>query len=155
MFREMRRKESLMNEREAVRVLEEGLYGTLATAGEEGYPYSTPLNYVYVDNMIYFHSAPEGHKLDNIKYNCRVCFSVVGSFMIIPEKFDTNYDSVVVFGKAREVVEENEKKKALMLLIEKYSKEYMEEGMRYIEKSIKRVSVFKIEIEHLTGKCGK
>jgi len=155
MFREMRRKESRMNEQEAVKVLEEGLYGNLATIGEEGYPYSIPLNYVYADNAIYFHSAPEGHKLDNIKYNNRVCFGVVGTFRIIPEKFDTNYESAVVFGKACEVTDEKEKKKALLLLVEKYSKDYMEEGKKYIEKSLNRVSVFKIEIEHLTGKCGK
>jgi hypothetical protein len=155
MFKEMRRRESRMSGQEAVKVLEEGLYGNLATVGEEGYPYLTPLNYVYADNIIYFHSAPEGHKLENIKFNDRVCFSVVGRFRIIPEKFDTNYDSVVVFGKVGEVTDEEEKKKALMLLVNKYSKDYMDEGRQYIERSINRVSVFKIDIEHLTGKRGK
>jgi len=155
MFREMRRKEKHMNEQEAVKVLEEGLYGNLATMGEEGYPYTIPLNYAYVDNTVYFHTAMEGQKLDNIKHNGRVCFSVVDTFKIMPEKFSTNYESVVVFGKASEVTDEEEKKKALLLLVEKYSKDYMEEGKKYIEKSLDRVSVVKIDIEHLTGKRGK
>ena len=43
-------------------------------SGEDGYAYGVPLNYVYVDNSIYFHCAKEGHKLDNIKIICEYPF---------------------------------------------------------------------------------
>jgi uncharacterized protein len=57
-------------------VLERAAIGRLATTGADGYPYVTPVNFVYHDGRIYFHSAPEGEKLSNIAREPRVCFEV-------------------------------------------------------------------------------
>jgi nitroimidazol reductase NimA-like FMN-containing flavoprotein (pyridoxamine 5'-phosphate oxidase superfamily) len=72
--------------------------------------------------------------------------------------FDTNFNSVVIFGKAKEVIE-NEKLDGLIALLKKFLKlnefdRYKEAGIKYIEKSLKRTKVIKIEIEHMTGKRG-
>lgn len=152
MFRKMRRKEKQMTEEDTIKVLKEGVYANLATISDNGYPYSVPLNYVYKDDVIYFHSATAGHKLDNIKANSKVSLSVVNYLKILPDKFNVQYNSAVVFGKASEVTDEKEKIEALKLIIEKYSKDYIEQGMQYIKKSLDRVSIFKIEIDHKTGK---
>lgn len=154
MFKEMRRKEKMMSRKETVKVLEESSYGCLATIGPNGYPYSVPLNYAYQNGAIYLHSAPQGEKIDNIRFNNKVTFSVVNYIKIIPEKFDTEYDSAVVFGKAYEVDGEREKNEALVLLIKKYSPDCLEQGLEYIAK-VKDVAVIKIVIEHMTGKRGR
>ena len=155
MFKELRRKKKLMSQEDASKIIKEASYGTLASVGEDGYPYAVPLNYAYENGTIYFHSAPEGHKIENIKHNHKVSFSVVTYQQVLPEKFDTEYDSVIVFGKAFEIIDEQEKKQALTLLIEKYSGDYLEQGARYIDRAVKGVGVFKIEIEHMAGKCGR
>jgi len=121
-----------MSEEAVKNILTNADYGTLACIGENGYPYSVPLNYAYDNGKVYFHSAKEGHKIDNISFNSKVCFSAVGYNKILPEKFDTEYDSVILFGKASRITEETEKKRALMLLIEKYSSGYCAEGLEYI-----------------------
>lgn len=144
-----------MNQADTIKALTEGSYGTLATVVDNGYPYTTPLNYAYQNGEIYFHSALNGQKLDNITHHNKVCFSVVGHEKLLPEKFNTEYDSVIAFGKAYVVTEEEEKKKALMLLVEKYSREYTEQGTEYIAKAINTVAVYKIQIEHMTGKHGR
>ncbi len=50
--------------------------GRLATNGVAGYPYITPVNFVYYNQRIYFHCAPRGEKLENINRDSKVCFQV-------------------------------------------------------------------------------
>lgn len=152
MFKEMRRKDKEMDKNSVIDIVKNGKYGIMSTVGDDGYPYGIPLNYVYIDNNIYFHCAPEGHKINNLKYNEKVSFCIVELAEILPEKFTTKYRSAVIFGKAREVLEEKEKKKAFMELIHKYSNEYTEAGERYIDKSMDAAKIFKIEIEDIKGK---
>ena len=48
---------------------------------------------------------------------------------------------------------DEEKRKALRLLVNKYSKGFEEIGEKYIDKSWSRTATFKIEIEHITAKA--
>lgn len=154
MFREMRRKDKQLPIDESIEILKKADYGVLSTYDSNGYPYATPLNYVYSGNSIYFHCAPVGQKLDNIEGCDRVSFCVVSDVELLPDKFDTNYKSVVIFGKAIEITEQ-EKENALLELIKKYSKDYIEKGKDYINKAKGSIKVMKIDIEHMTGKAQK
>ncbi len=154
MFKEMRRKDRELTKEEANELLTRCEYGTLSTIGADGYPYGVPLDFVYDDNCIYFHCAKEGHKLENIENNCNVSFCVVNDVELIPDDFSTKYKSTIIFGKAKEVFEE-EKMKVLVLILEKYSKEFMESGTRYIEAMWDKTKVIKVEIEHMTAKGKK
>jgi len=57
-------------------LLDRCLVGRLATTGQDGYPYITPVNYTYLNGSIYFHCARKGEKLENIHNDSRVCFQV-------------------------------------------------------------------------------
>ncbi len=73
----MRRKHSeVSDKREMERILCSTNIGRLGTTGADGYPYVTPVNFVYYRGNIYFHCAPAGEKLDNIARDSRVCFEV-------------------------------------------------------------------------------
>lgn len=154
MFKKMRRKDRSIDNQQAVELLKRGEYGVLSTVGENGYAYGVPLNYIYYDGNIYFHCAVEGSKLDNIAHNNKVSFCVVGDIEPIPDKFSYRYESVIVFGRAIEVYDK-EKEEALVALIKKYSAEFMEKGMKYIQTDCNKAKVIKISIEHLTGKARK
>lgn len=151
MFREMRKKEREVFDEELRSIIENGEYGNLATINEDGYPYVVPISYVYYNNFIYFHCAKEGQKLDNISRNNKVSFSVISSTEVIPKQFSTKYKSVIAFGEALEVFEE-EKEEVLLRLIEKYSVEYLEQGKKYISAAKDKTVVIKIDIKHITGK---
>jgi uncharacterized protein len=151
LFREMRRKEKELTMEESKDILMKGEYGVLSTISSNGYPCGTPLNYVYYKDSIYFHSAPEGQKLDNMKEFSKVSFCTACDIKIIPEKFTTNYKSVVLFGQAKEVMG-NEKEEAMIAIIKKYSGEFLEQGKEYIKNANDKMKVFNIEIEHITGK---
>ncbi len=149
---EMRRKDRLADQEQTWRVLEQGEYGVLSTVSPEGQPYGVPLSYCLLDGALYFHCALAGHKLDNLAANHRVSFCVVGRTQLMPEKFATLYESVVVFGRASEALE-GEKRAALEGLVAKYSPAYPEEGGAYIDKLIARARVFKISLDAVSGKA--
>lgn len=152
MFRKMRRKNQELPREEAVGILRACPTGILAVTGDDDYPYTVPLNYVYADGRLYFHCAKEGHKIDGIRRNARVTFCVVERDEVVPKALATKYRSVVVFGRARILTGDAERRDALEWLIEKYSSGYREVGMQAIEKEWDLVCVVEIRIEHMTGK---
>ena len=152
MFRELRKKKRELSKEDTIKVLKEGREGVLSTISENGYPYGIAINYVYHNNCIYFHCANKGHKLDNISQNNKVSFFVNSNITIIPQDFTTHYKSAVVFGRTF-ITTDDEKRDAIIAIGEKYSHPHMEEGLKYIDKAINTLTIVKIEIDHLTGKC--
>ncbi len=150
-MRELRRKDKQVTNETAQELLVEAEYGILSTVDADGQPYGVPLNYVYKDDIIFFHCALFGHKLDNLESNPQVSFCVVENTEILPADFSTNFISTVAFGRASEA-EGEERYNGLMWLLEKYSPDYLEEGKKYIEKMDKATKVIKIEVQHISGK---
>ena len=153
MFREMRRKKQLLPEAETGEILKSCTSGVLAVTGDNGYPYTIPLSYVYKDNKLFFHFAKTGHKIDGIERNDKVTFCVIEKDEVIQKTFTTHFRSVIIFGRAKILTEDSEKKHALDSLVEKYSPNYVEEGQREIEHDWSRVCVVEVAIEHMTGKA--
>lgn len=156
MFKEVRRQNRILEDKlRIMELLNTSEYGILNLGSDEsGYGYGIPLNHAYDEktNSLYFHCATEGKKLDIMKLNNKVSYCIVGAAKPVADKFTTLYESVIVFGKAELDLSENEKRKALRLLVKKYSQEYEELGEKYIDKSWDRTYTFKICIEHLTAK---
>lgn len=150
-MKSMRRSDRKMDEKEALELLRRGEYGILCTCGSDNQPYGVPLSYVVIEDSIYFHCAEEGSKLDNITENSKVSFTVVGSTRLLPEKFSTAYESVIVMGNAFSVSEEK-KYDPLMELIYKYSPDFLEEGRAYVERAKSKTKIVRIKIESITGK---
>jgi nitroimidazol reductase NimA-like FMN-containing flavoprotein (pyridoxamine 5'-phosphate oxidase superfamily) len=155
MFREMRRKKQLLSNVETIEILKACTSGVLGVTGDDDYPYTVPLSYVYKDRKLFFHCANEGHKIDGIKKNDKVTFCVIEKDEVIQSKFTTHFRSVIVFGRARILTEDCERQYALESLVEKYSPDYIEEGKREIEGDWNRVCVVEVKIEHMTGKAAK
>jgi nitroimidazol reductase NimA-like FMN-containing flavoprotein (pyridoxamine 5'-phosphate oxidase superfamily) len=111
-----------------------------------------PLNFCIINDCIYFHCAVEGQKIDNIKQNKFVSFCAVGNTELLPDKFGTKYESVIVSGEVEEVFDMN-KQMAMEGLLHKYSSEFFDKGIKYIEGLRDKTRVFKIAINTLTGKA--
>lgn len=152
MFREMRRKKQSLPTAEAIEILKAHTSGVLGVAGDDDYPYTVPLSYTYQDGKLFFHCAKEGHKIDGINRNDKVTFCVIDQDEVIPEKFATHYRSVIVFGRARILTDDGEKRLALASLVEKYSPDHIEAGQAEIARDWNRVLVVEVKIEHITGK---
>ncbi|MGI6226257.1 MAG: pyridoxamine 5'-phosphate oxidase family protein [Peptococcales bacterium] len=154
MFRKMRRSDKELKNGEVFEILKKSDFGILSTFSQNGYPYGVPIHYAYINETIYFHCAEEGHKLDNIRNNDKVSFCVAVQNQILPDEFSTKYQSVIVFGRAIEVSDE-EKYMALLEILNKYSPDYIEQGKEYIQKNYEVTKVIKIKVEHISGKARK
>ncbi len=150
-FRKMRRGEKEVSEETAYGILRNCSYITLSVKLENGFPYAVPLNHVYEENRVYFHCAIEGEKTDAFKYDSRVCFSAVDMSHTVPEKFTTSFRSITAFGNVNRV-EGDEKVRALTYLIRRFSPDFYENGLKYIEKMKDKTAVYAVDIEHITGK---
>ena len=103
------------------KMLDRAEYGTLALCADNA-PYSVPVNFVAIDDVIYFHGAQRGRKMNMISKNINVSFSVVESYSLIPSYFSSTeelacpatqfFKSIIVDGVA-EVVESREEKAAM------------------------------------------
>lgn len=154
MFREMRRKEKMLTNEEMLDIMETAEYGVLSTVGEDGWSYGVPVSFVYKEDKIYFHAALVGQKLDNILFNNKVSFCVVKDVELLPENFNTKYKSVIAFGEASEVPED-EKSDIYKLVIEKFSKDFMPSGLEYARTDGPKAKVFQIDVQHMTAKGKK
>lgn len=153
MFREMRSKANMLTNEEVENILKTSPNGTLALYGENGYPYSVPVNFVYSDGKIYFHGAAEGYKLDCMKKDPHVSFSVICKDDIAKENFTTLFSSVIAFGTIRVIDTMEEKIPVLEAMVGKYSAEFMESGKELIRKGCGSVA-YELTIDHMTGKKG-
>ena len=114
-------------------------------------PYVVPLHFGYESNGLYFHSAPEGRKMETIKANPNVCFEVDVDQDVTrtdtPCNWEMKYRSVIGFGKAHIVDDPQEKRRALKMIVEPYSGDPCVNP----ESALRDVAVVKIQIESMTG----
>jgi cytidylate kinase len=150
----MRRRDRETGREAVTHLLERGEYGVLALDDGSSWPYAVPLSYVLSDGVIYIHCAPSGRKVAIMARNNRVCFTVVADTEPVYDKsFSTYYASATVIGRAFPVVDEEEKKRALVLLAKKYSPEHADKAGAYAERSLKNTAVYRIIPELMSGKA--
>lgn len=157
MFREIRRKKQLIAPGECFEILERNKIGFLAVSGDEGYPYTLPMNYSYARapqsendlGTLYLHCAPEGHKIEAIKRDPRVSFCVLNLAGVDPGNLNRRYRSVIAFGQAR-IVEGDE---MIALRRDLHGPGRGDDADEPREANLRKHMVFiEVKIEHLSGK---
>lgn len=130
-------------------------YGTLALS-DMNKPYSVPLNFVLINDNIYFHGSKKGKKIEILKLNKFVSFSAVEPYSIIPSFFSSKkgmacpathfFKSIIIDGIIEFVFNYEEKVLALSKLMEKLQPEgnYERLDTDSYKKSINRTFVFKL-----------
>ncbi len=156
-FPEVRRRDRVLEESEALDLLEAGEYGFLSVGvGAGGYAYGVPMSYAFDrgGGVLHFHCAPQGHKLEAIRCNGgKASFCVVGRTEPQGAKFTTLYESVIVFGDIVEAAGDEEKRNAVRALVGKYCPDDVSRGEVYMERSLPRTHTFSMKIVKITGKC--
>jgi hypothetical protein len=153
MFREMRRSDRALTLDEAKAYLEKQEYGVLSVLGDDDYPYGVPISYAYANDCIYIHGFLDGHKIDAVRKNPKVCFTVAGDTEVLPVEVSINYTSVVAFGLAEVLPMEDEagRQDAFEAIAFKYCPRD-ENTIRYIDNNKAKTNVIRIRVEKITGK---
>ena len=151
MFRELVRKKQKLSINECNEVLRQEVRGVLALNGEDGYPYSVPINFYFDEenNKIYFHSGKTGYKIDAINVSNKASFCVYDKGYHKDGHWSLNIKSVIIFGRIHKV---NEWSDELMI---KFCKRFTDDAeyiYSEIEKFKSNTLILCLEIEHITGK---
>jgi uncharacterized protein len=156
----MRRTDRLLdNKEELSQILKDGKMIQIAFL-DKNEPYIVTLNYGYdwpnERLLLYFHSAPEGRKMDLIQDNPRVCFSIAICDPFIAGEKACNYGmkfrSIVGYGTIRILENEEERLHGLNLLMKNYTGSDVWE---YDKEMLKKTTVTCLEVEKLSGKRKK
>ena len=135
--------------------------GRIASIDENGYPQIIPMNFAFVNDVIYMHSYPRGEKIENILKNNKVGFEVDRELEFLPSYFshptdasqaDTLYISVVLKGTAYLVEDDAEKTLALNGLMEKYQPEGHYEPIKKDDLVLDEVAIIKVVSDSIKGK---
>jgi len=119
---------------------------------DAGECYVVPVNYGYDGNCLYVHSAREGRKINILRTDNRVSFTVYADLRMQDSdkacSFTMKYKSVMGRGLATLVDDPAAKVKALDVIMRHYSKGQFSFDPARVDK----VVIIKIEIQNLTGK---
>jgi len=135
--------------------------GRIATIDQNGYPQVIPMNFVFLNEVIYMHSHTKGEKLENVTRNDKVGFEVDRELEFLPSYFedpkyaslaDTLYISVVIKGKGKIVNDKQEKTNALNGLMKKYQPEGRYEPISSDMHVLDEVAIIKVMPDSMRGK---
>ncbi len=149
----MRRKEKqIIDEREMEDILCRAEVCRIALS-LEGEPYIFPVHYGYERGVLYFHSAPEGKKLDILRKNSRVCVEVETDVKLLPSEdpcgWGTAFRSVIGRGRAMMLEGYDEKVRALTVIMRHYAGDG---NFSFSPGRVEKTAVVRIDLEEMTGK---
>lgn len=137
-------------------------YGVLALMGET--PYALPVNFVYLNNKIYFHGSLKGKKMEIIRNNNNVSFSVIDNHVVIPSFISSNdksacpatafFKSIIIDGKAVVVNNKEEKAEMFEALMKKLQPEggYIPFNSDIYDSVLAKTAIIKINIDNISAK---
>jgi nitroimidazol reductase NimA-like FMN-containing flavoprotein (pyridoxamine 5'-phosphate oxidase superfamily) len=149
----MRRKEKEIKNRKIIdEIIHKSKVCRLALS-ENNTPYIIPLCFSYDHSRLFFHSFHSGKKIDIIRKNNKVCFEFdIDCELVAAEdacSWGMKYKSVIGIGRATLVTDMEGKKKALDIIMQQYSDE---SGFCYSDRSLKEVTVIRVDIKNITAK---
>jgi hypothetical protein len=156
----VRRRDRAVSDEAWIRArLKEAPAGVLATvSGDQPFVNSNLFVFDEAEHALWLHTAAAGRTRSNLETAERVCFTVFEMGRLLPAdtalEFSVEYESVVVFGKARVVSDPPAAKRALQMLLDKYFPDRVP-GRDYrptTDEELRRTAVYRIDIEAWSGK---
>ncbi|OGP92659.1 MAG: hypothetical protein A2156_04715 [Deltaproteobacteria bacterium RBG_16_48_10] len=137
---------------EMEKLLQEEELGYLGLS-RDGHPYVLPLNYHYRDGKIFFHCGFKGKKLDDMKSNPQVCFTVARQPDWVREHAGGNpchvdSDSVICYGRARILEDLNERE----MVLNAFNRRFRPEAADIPLERVMNCCVVEISISEMTGR---
>ena len=119
-------------------------------------PFCTPTTHWREGDTLYWHGSSASRMIKELKQGVDVCVTVsrLDGFVLARSAFhhSVNYRSVMCFGKATLVSNEEEKYRALNNMIERFFPKRTEEMREVTQKELKATSVIKMKIDVAAAK---
>ena len=122
----------------------------------EGRPVVIPTIHARVGDHLYFHGSPAAGMLRTLRGGLDACVTVtlLDGLVLARSAFHSsmNYRSVVVFGKAEEVSDRDEKLRVLEALVEHVCRGRSADARRPSEMELKQTLVLRVSIDEASAK---
>jgi len=135
-------------------IIRKCLWCHLGMSDLQGNPYVLPMNFGFLDDTIFLHGAQQGKKITILKQNPVVCIHFSTDHLLryqneeVACSWSMKYRSVLCYGTAEFIVDPEEKKAALDVIMAQYT------GLRfsYNPPSIREVNCWKVKISRFEGR---
>ena len=149
---QMRRKENEITDIEEI----EGIISKATTCRiglvDNDEPYIVPVCFGYERNVLYFHSALAGRKVELIRKNNKICFEMDTDVEPVkagrPCGWTIKYRSVIGVGRAKPLESDEEKSHGLELILRQYGGNDFDFPKSKLDKTL----VVRVDIKNITGK---
>ena len=115
--------------------------------------YVVPMHFGHDQGVLYFHSAPQGRKMELLRKNNIASFEITLSGEIItgetPCQWTSRYRSVMGTGTMEILDDLPSKKSGLDIIMKKYG---ASGNQGYLKSSLRKMVILKLRIESLTAK---
>lgn len=126
-------------------MLEEERVGRIGL-NDDLHPYVVPTDFAYLNGVIYIHTPASGRKARLARTNPDVCFEV--------DRYNetvTDYRSVLIRGRIKEVSDVAERKEAMEIMGRKAVRSGVKNSYNQKADMFSRIVIFRIEIGEMTG----
>lgn len=139
-------------------ILKNGKYTVIALC-RNNEPYVVTLSYGHDEfsNTLYFHAGNKGLKLDFIRQNPAACGTIIEDLGYKKDECSHAYRSLVYWGKITVVEDLQEKKQGMEVLFHHLEEQpdSIRERTLNNNAAYNAVTIFKMEIDYMTGKQGQ
>jgi nitroimidazol reductase NimA-like FMN-containing flavoprotein (pyridoxamine 5'-phosphate oxidase superfamily) len=148
----MRRKEREITDRKEIDAI---VYSTRVmhlALSDNNMPFLVPVFYAYDGTSLYIHSAKAGTKINILKRNNQVCFEISVDHGVIESDsacdFEARHRTVIGFGKAVFIENEDEKTAALNRIV----KQFTDKTFEFPKGNLNATAIIRIDIDLIKGK---
>ena len=170
----MRRKDREMDKDFALSLIDKSDYGVVSIVDKNNMPYGVPLSIVRENDLLYFHSAKEGKKVELFDFEPMASIVFVGRVQVpdlyskeelielskdeknantvVSTVFTTEFESEIVKGKVIKIDDKDQKTRVLKLICQKYTQDKMVLFDLGVQSGLDKVNIYAIKIEEVSAK---
>jgi len=149
----MRRSDREITDLETIHEIVRGCLICRLGLAVDGEPYVVPISFGFDGEAVFFHTAPQGRKIEMMEANPRVCVQFERNVELVTDDDEACvwtfcYESVIGFGTVAELVDDREKSLGLNRVMMHYS----DRNWSFDGPSMGATRVWRVDLEILTGK---
>lgn len=140
------------------RILKEGKFAVISMC-RDNEPYIVTLSYGFdsKNEILYFHCAKKGLKLDFLNSNKNVCATVINDKGYVIDECGHEYESVVFWGDMQIVSDLQEKKNGMRILLHHLEEKdsIIKDKLLKSDEFYSKMEILKLRIKQIHGKAGR
>ncbi len=147
---------AISDQNEIEGIISQCLVCHVAMTDADGKPYVIPMNFGYLDGIIYLHGAQHGKKTGILQQHPDVCINFTTDHLLryqneqVACSWSMKYRSVLCYGKVEFITLPGEKMDAMQIVMAKYAPGG---EFKFNPPSIREVNVFRIRVAKYEGRA--